>query len=66
MDKIIKEAYEKGVVLAGKSAGAICFGKYDREIQDTNNYIKISCLNFLELFFGHIIILLSMRKNLKV
>ena len=51
MDKILKEAYEKGLVLAGKSAGAICWGKYDKEFKDTNNYIKINCLNFLEFVF---------------
>lgn len=51
MDKILKEAYEKGIVLSGKSAGAICWGKYDKEFKDTNNYIKINCLNFLEFVF---------------
>lgn len=51
MHKILKEAYEKGLVLAGKSAGAICWGKYDKEFKDTNNYIKINCLNFLEFVF---------------
>jgi dipeptidase E len=51
MDTILKEAYEKGIVLAGKSAGAICWGKYHKEFKDTNNYIKINCLNFLECVF---------------
>jgi dipeptidase E len=51
MDKILKEAYEKEIVLTGKSAGAICWGKYDNEFQDTDNYIKINCLNFLEFVF---------------
>ena len=56
MDKILKEAYEKGIVLAGKSAGALCWGRYyfdcvnteDFQIDGFNDYIEVQCLNFLE------------------
>lgn len=57
MDKILKEAYEKEIVLAGISAGAICWGKYDYEeksdlgYEGNNNYKQIDCLNFLEFNF---------------
>lgn len=57
MDKILKEAYEKEIVLAGISAGAICWGRHyykekrDLEIPEISEYIKIDCLNFLEFNF---------------
>jgi dipeptidase E len=57
MDKILKEAYEKGIVLAGKSAGALCWGRCyfesenteDFQIDGFNNYIEVECLKFLKL-----------------
>lgn len=57
MDKILKEAYEKGIILAGKSAGALCWGRHYFECENTedfqidgfNDYIEVECLNFLEL-----------------
>ncbi len=56
LDKILKEAYEKEIVLAGKSAGAFCMAKYyfknddirDFKIDGFNDYIKVECLNFLD------------------
>lgn len=60
MDKILNEAYEREIVLAGISAGAICFGQfwYEEKIKldnkDDDKYIKISCLNFIPLnFYPH-------------
>ncbi|MCB2291523.1 peptidase E [Clostridium sp. CS001] len=57
MGKILKEANEKGIVLAGKSAGALCFGQCYFESQNTedfkidgfNDYIQVDCLKILEL-----------------
>ena len=57
MNKILNEAYEKGIVLAGKSAGALCWGRYYFESENTedfridgfSDYIEIECLKFLEL-----------------
>lgn len=56
MHKILKEAYEREIVLAGKSAGALCWGKYFFAEDETenlkgdrgNDYIKVECLNFLD------------------
>jgi dipeptidase E len=56
LDKILKEAYEKEIVFAGKSAGAFCMAKYyfenddvrDFKIDGFNDYIKVECLNFLD------------------
>ncbi|QAT61456.1 peptidase E [Acidilutibacter cellobiosedens] len=50
MDEILLKAYKNGIVLAGKSAGALCWGSYyfeDEEINDFKNYIDIECLKFL-------------------
>lgn len=55
MNNFLKEAYEKDIVLAGKSAGGLCFGKYYYENDNTedfktpefNNYIEVDCLSFL-------------------
>lgn len=57
MDKILKEAYEKGIILAGKSAGALCFGQFYFESENTinfkidgfNDYIQVDCLKILDL-----------------
>lgn len=56
MDKILKEAYEKGIVLAGKSAGGLCWGRYyfesdnteDFQIDGFNDFIEVECLSFLD------------------
>lgn len=57
MNKILREAYEKGIVLAGKSAGALCWGRYYFDSENTeefqihgfNDYIEVKCFNFIEL-----------------
>lgn len=57
MGKILKKAYEKGIVLAGKSAGALCFGQFyfeteniiDFRIDGFNDYIQVDCLKILDL-----------------
>jgi dipeptidase E len=56
MSEILKEAYDKGIVLAGKSAGALCFGSCYFESDNTEgfqnegfkDYIEVECLKFLE------------------
>lgn len=56
MDKILKEAYSKGIVLAGKSAGALCWGKFFFETENNadftdkmfKNYTKVECLNYID------------------
>ncbi|WP_427125613.1 Type 1 glutamine amidotransferase-like domain-containing protein [Priestia megaterium] len=47
LDTILKEAYEKGVVLAGISAGSLCW--FEEGVTDSmnNNLSKIDCLGFL-------------------
>ena len=52
VDRILKQAYEKGVVLSGVSAGAICWFKYgnsdSRKIKDPKaDLIKVSGLNII-------------------
>ena len=53
VDKILKEAYKKGIVLSGVSAGAICWFRYgnsdSRPKIGRKNYglIRVNCLNFL-------------------
>lgn len=57
MSKILREAYEKGIVLAGKSAGALCWGRHYFDSENTeefqihgfNDYVEVECFNFLEL-----------------
>ncbi|HET7628564.1 MAG TPA: Type 1 glutamine amidotransferase-like domain-containing protein [Bacillales bacterium] len=44
MAEVLEAAYRKGVVLAGKSAGAICWGTFFIE----NKQHKISCLGLLD------------------
>ncbi|GMG74259.1 Type 1 glutamine amidotransferase-like domain-containing protein [Priestia megaterium] len=47
LDTILKEAYEKGVILAGISAGSICW--FEEGVTDSmnNKLSKIDCLGFL-------------------
>jgi len=48
VDKILREAYENGVVMAGLSAGAICW--YEEGVTDSSGVglDKLDCLGFLE------------------
>ena len=56
MEKILEAAYEQGIVLAGKSAGALCWGQCYFENHDTegpennkyNNYMDVVCMKFLD------------------
>ena len=50
VDKIIEEAYKKGIILSGLSAGAICWFKYDNSDSTPVgpfNLIRIKGLGFL-------------------
>ncbi len=57
LDNILKEASQRGIVLAGISAGALCFGKHYFEVDNTeefitegfSDYIKVDCLGFYEI-----------------
>lgn len=56
VDKILKQAYDKGIILSGVSAGAVCWFKYANSDSETFvkskkpfAYIRIKCLNFLLL-----------------
>jgi dipeptidase E len=48
LNNILKEAYDNGIVLAGISAGAICFGKHYFETEGVSDYKKVDCLSFYE------------------
>jgi hypothetical protein len=48
VDKILEEAYKKEIVLAGKSAGAFCFGRYYFQSDDPKDF-KID--GFSDLIF---------------
>lgn len=56
MVEILKAAYEQEIVLCGKSAGALCWGKYYFENYDTevpekdriNEYMDVECMKFLD------------------
>lgn len=55
VDTMLKEAGEKGIVLSGLSAGAVCWFKEansdsKKMIDPKADYIKIRCLNFVPLF----------------
>jgi dipeptidase E len=52
VDKIIKEAWDKGIVLSGLSAGAICWFRYgfsdSRKMSNPNApYIAVHCLDYV-------------------
>jgi dipeptidase E len=55
LDKILREAYDRGIVLSGVSAGAVCWARYansdSRPKLGKNNYgyIKMNALNFVPL-----------------
>lgn len=48
VDKILKKAWQKGIVLSGMSAGAMCWFKYGFSISDSEVLKKIKYLGFLE------------------
>lgn len=55
VDKILKDAGNKGTVLSGLSAGAVCWFKEansdsQKMISPTADYIRIRCMNFVPLF----------------
>jgi len=52
VDKILKQAYEKGIILSGLSAGSICWFKYgnsdSRKFNNPNaDHVKVSGLGFI-------------------
>lgn len=57
LDEILKEAHENEIILAGKSAGALCWWRYYFENNNTenfqvdgfNDYIEVECLELLDL-----------------
>jgi len=54
VDKILKIAYKKGIVLSGLSAGAICWfrcGNSDSKLKKTGKLIKVPGLNFIDALF---------------
>lgn len=48
LDKILREAWEKGIILAGSSAGAICW--FESCLTDSwdGSYTSLPCLGFLQ------------------
>jgi dipeptidase E len=54
--KFEEKHYEKEIILADKSAGALCFGKFYFESEDTkdfkihefNDYIEVECIKLLD------------------
>lgn len=48
IDKILKEAYEKGIVLAGGSAGSLCWFKSGFTDSRPKGLSNIECLGFLD------------------
>ena len=71
VDKILREAYEKGIVLSGLSAGAICWFKYansdSRKFKNKKaGYIKVSGLGMINvLACPHYNIEKGRKKSLK-
>ena len=51
MKKIFQEASERGIIIAGMSAGAICWGRDYLDIYSSNNHTVIECINLLDLIF---------------
>jgi dipeptidase E len=48
VDKILKKAWLKGIVLSGMSAGAMCWFKYGFSSSYNDSLKKINCLGFLK------------------
>lgn len=56
VDKILRQAYDKGIVLSGLSAGSICWFKYgnsdSKKFSSTRwNYIKVSGLGLINALY---------------
>lgn len=55
VDRILREAYRKGIVLAGVSAGAICWFRYGNSDsrpgigRRNHGLVRVGCLNFVPL-----------------
>ncbi len=47
MDKLLKEAFEKGKVLSGYSSGMMCWFAQGYDDCDEGNFMFVDCLNFL-------------------
>lgn len=48
MDKLLRHAYQKGIVMSGMSAGAICWFEDGFRNPKGNTYYQINCLGILE------------------
>jgi dipeptidase E len=48
MDKLMKKAWQQGIILSGMSAGAICWFEDGFKNPKDNIWLRISCLGFLE------------------
>ena len=48
MDTILKQAYNKGIIMSGVSAGAICWFSYGITDSWDNKLKLIECLNFID------------------
>lgn len=51
VDKIIRKASERGTVLAGVSAGAICWGKEYMKFSESDENVIIDCLDYVDFNF---------------
>jgi len=54
VDEFLMEAYKKGIVMSGLSAGAICwfgYGNSDSKLKETGKLVKVRGLNFVNLLF---------------
>ncbi len=49
-DKILKEAYIKGKVISGISAGAVCYFNSCNSDKENNEFEIVDCLNWFDLF----------------
>ena len=47
MEKVLRDAYEAGVILAGLSAGAICWFEQGLTASTPGTYTKLECLGLL-------------------
>lgn len=73
VDKILKQAYEKGIVLSGTSAGSICWFKYGnsdsrkyKNLKINFDYIRVSGLGLINgLFCSHYDVEKNRKPNLK-
>lgn len=49
-DKILKEAYKKGKVITGISAGAVCYFNSCNSDKEDHEFETVACLNWFDLF----------------